>query len=540
MNKTVNINVGGFFFHIDEDAYQNLQRYLNAVEKSLNNSLGKDEIMKDIEMRIAELLSQRQNSDKQVISNSDIEFVKTIMGQPEDYHINDEEEKTSQSSSKHYSWDDLKNIRPKKMYRDMDNNILGGIASGLSHYFGVESIWIRAIFIILLFMSGGSFGFLYVLAWILIPEAVTTSQRLEMRGEPVNLSNIEKKVKEGYEKISEDLKKIDYEKYQNKVNSGAQAFGNQINEIFKKIGVLLGRLIGAFILFFSFSVLTALVVGFLFLGTAALSRTHITEHVNLLLLDVFPLWLVVVTNFLLIAIPLIFLLKLGLRLLFNNIKPFHTYIKVTLWSIWVIVLITVIVFGLRQSFEFSSQSKTFERKTIELSNADTLKIELQKINPSEIIQEDWTDFQIVQNKNGEDMIYFNDVQINFELSPSNKVEMEITRKANGLNRDSAKKRADAIEYAYTIDKQSLFLNDYYMSPVSQQKRGQHISIKLYIPEGMHVKPKLQTMNWWFNNLNIPENNKTYLADMVFVQTNNGLKCTNCIVDETNTRIENEN
>lgn len=538
MNKTVNINIGGFFFHIDEDAYQMLQNYLNAVEKSLNNSVGKDEIMKDIEMRIAELLSQRQSSDKQVISISDIEFVKTIMGQPEDYQINDEDEpKTQKSSQSHYSWDDLKHIRPKKLYRDMDTNILGGIAAGLSHYFGIEALWIRALFLLFLFMSGGTFGFLYVLAWILIPEAVTTSQRLEMRGEPVNLSNIEKKVKEGYEKISEDLKKIDYDKYQSQAKSGMQAFGNQINEVFKKMGNLLGKLIGAFILLVSVSILTGLAIGFIFLGTASLSRTPITEHINLVLLDVFPLWLVVVTNFLLIAIPLIFILKLGLRLLFSNIKPFNKYLKISLWSIWFIALVTVIVFGLRQSFEFASESKTFERQTIDLTLTDTLKVELLKINPSEIIQEDWADFQIVQNQKGEDMMYFNDVNVGFDLSSTNKVEVEISRKARGINREKAKKRAELIEYNYTFDKHSLLLNDYYLSPVSQMKRGQHIYVKIYIPEGMHVKPKLKTLNWWFQNLNYPPNSKTALADMVFVQTNNGLHCSNCEVEETDIQIE---
>lgn len=540
MNKTVNINVGGFFFHVDEDAYNNLKNYLNAIERSLNDGLGKEEIMKDIEMRIAEILTERQISDKQVINISDIEYVKTIMGKPEDYHINDDEDTAEKSTHQNYSWDDLKNIRPKKFYRDMDTNILGGVSAGLGHYIGVEAVWIRVFFTILLIVTSGTFGFLYLLAWILIPEAATTVQRLEMRGEPVNLNTIEKKVMEGYQKISDDLKSIDYEKYESKAKQGIQNAGNQINGLFKNLGRLLSKTIGIFILIFSASILTALVIGYLFIGTAVSAKTPLTDHINLQLLDVFPLWLVVFTNFLLIAIPLVFLFKLGLRLVFKYIKPFQRYIKWSLWGIWIVALITVIVFGIRQSFEFASETKTFERKTLELSVSDTLKIELQKISPSEIIQEDWTNFQMVQNEMGEDMIYFSDVKIGFQLSQTENLEVEISRKARGINRNVAKKRAESIDYQYSFAGNSLILNDFYLSPVSNMKRGQHIYVTLYIPEGMHVKPKLQTMNWWFHNLNIPDHNTTPLSDMVFIQTNNGLRCTNCQAAEKTEELEDNN
>ena len=87
MNKTVNINIGGLFFHIDEDAYQKLSKYFDAIKRSLSNSSGKEEIMKDIEMRVAELFTERQKSDKHVINTKDVDEVVAIMGQPEDYRI---------------------------------------------------------------------------------------------------------------------------------------------------------------------------------------------------------------------------------------------------------------------------------------------------------------------------------------------------------------------------------------------------------------------------------------------------------------------
>ena len=91
MNKTVNINLGGMFFHIDEDAYQKLTRYFDAIKRSLSNSSGQDEIIKDIEMRVSELLNEKQKTDKHVVGMKDVDEVITVMGQPEDYRIDDEE-----------------------------------------------------------------------------------------------------------------------------------------------------------------------------------------------------------------------------------------------------------------------------------------------------------------------------------------------------------------------------------------------------------------------------------------------------------------
>src|SRR5690606_26429323 len=128
MNKTVNINLGGTFFYIDEEAYQKLSRYFEAIKKHLSDSDGKDEIMRDIEIRIAELFSAKLKSDRQVISMEDLDEVIEIMGEPEDYRIDDDQapERPSYTSSQKTS---------KKLYRDTEEGILGGVLAGLGHYF---------------------------------------------------------------------------------------------------------------------------------------------------------------------------------------------------------------------------------------------------------------------------------------------------------------------------------------------------------------------------------------------------------------------
>ena len=135
MNKTVNINLGGMIFHIDENAYQKLQNYLNAVRRSFAGASGEDEIVSDIESRIAELFSEKLQHDKQVVSNKEIDEVIEVMGQPEDYMVDEdifEEEPRASRTNRTRS--------NRKFYRDIDNKYIGGISSGLRSLF-----WYRCI-----------------------------------------------------------------------------------------------------------------------------------------------------------------------------------------------------------------------------------------------------------------------------------------------------------------------------------------------------------------------------------------------------------
>src|SRR6186713_1217318 len=134
MNKTVNINLGGMFFHIDEDAYQKLTRYFDAIKRSLAKSSGQEEIIKDIEIRVSELLTEKQKSEKHVVTLREVDEVIAVMGQPEDYII--EEDGPNTNTSNNYS----AQTTTKKLYRDKDNGMLGGVLAGLGHYFGIDKV----------------------------------------------------------------------------------------------------------------------------------------------------------------------------------------------------------------------------------------------------------------------------------------------------------------------------------------------------------------------------------------------------------------
>ncbi|MGB0177807.1 MAG: PspC domain-containing protein, partial [Owenweeksia sp.] len=139
MNKTLNINLGGLIFHIDEDAYHILERYLTTLKRQFSTAEGGEEIIRDIEVRIAELFRERTTKAKEVISSADVEEVISIMGKPEDY-LDSEEDGASGRS-----FEDTYYTPKKRIFRDPDDRILGGVASGLAAYFNIDPLWMRLL-----------------------------------------------------------------------------------------------------------------------------------------------------------------------------------------------------------------------------------------------------------------------------------------------------------------------------------------------------------------------------------------------------------
>src|ERR1700739_1307377 len=178
MKKTINISLGSIVFHIEEDAPQKLSAYLDAISSSMQGSEGQAEIMGDIEARIAELLQPKVNSFKQVISITDVEEVIGIMGNPEEFATGNAETKKEEplntGEKGRYQYGE------RRIFRDTDDKVLGGVCSGLAYHFGIDPIWLRLGFGLSIFLGG--FGLLlYILMLIIIPKAQTAAEKLEMR-----------------------------------------------------------------------------------------------------------------------------------------------------------------------------------------------------------------------------------------------------------------------------------------------------------------------------------------------------------------------
>ena len=194
MKITVSVNLGGYSFHIDEDAYADLKRYLKNLELHFAGEESAAEILSDIETRIAELFRAKMTDFKQVITIEDVNEAIKILGTPEDI-----DDKNGQSLHDKFS-----STGYHRMYRDTDHRIIGGVCAGMGAYWDIDPLIMRIIFVALVF-AGGLGVLTYLILWVVLPEARTTAEKIEMKGNPVNIHNIKESVKQEFENVRKNM-----------------------------------------------------------------------------------------------------------------------------------------------------------------------------------------------------------------------------------------------------------------------------------------------------------------------------------------------
>ncbi len=216
MNKTININLGGYAFIIDEDAYETANHYLHTLSRHFGRGEGADEIMQDIESRMGELINRNKSAARVIINKLDIVNAIAVLGSPEE--LKDMNFSDNISHTKRTTGESFQLKTGKRLYRDPNDKVLGGVCSGLAAYFGIQdAVWVRVAFVLLALVGGASF-IVYCVLWGILPKAKTVSDRLEMMGEPTNVNNIARMVKEELEEISDKIqdkfgKKHKHQKY---------------------------------------------------------------------------------------------------------------------------------------------------------------------------------------------------------------------------------------------------------------------------------------------------------------------------------------
>lgn len=172
MKKNISINISGIIFHIEEDGYEVLRKYLDSINKYFSSYEDSSEILADIESRIAEILLAKLNEGKQVIIAEDITTLMTTMGSVSDFKAAEEAEAEGQAkkSNGFKSSATSESTTPsKKLFRDQKRKILGGVCAGLAHYFNIDPVWIRLLFLLLIFGSYGGLFLVYIILWIVLP-----------------------------------------------------------------------------------------------------------------------------------------------------------------------------------------------------------------------------------------------------------------------------------------------------------------------------------------------------------------------------------
>tara|TARA_R110002073_G_scaffold40547_5_gene114989 strand:- start:94882 stop:96693 length:1812 start_codon:yes stop_codon:yes gene_type:complete len=552
MNKTININLGGIFFHIDEEAYQKLKRYIDAIRRSLSDDpKGRDEIISDIEFRIGELLSEKVKDVRQVVSESDIEEVIVIMGQPEDYLV--DEEIFNEESQRSYSGRSTRSSSNKKLFRDGDDKFIGGVASGMAYYFDVDVIWVRVAWLIATFGLG--FGpLLYIILWILLPEAKTTADKLQMEGEAVNISNIEKRVraefesasesikgavdevtgvvKEGYENVSASLKKKDLKKGSSKAQSGIQEFIDVIGKIIVTFFTIIGKFIGVILVVASTAAIIALIVSLFTAGTVDFMGAHylFDEDFSMFNVTGAPIWLISLLMLVLIGIPFLMLFFLGLFIISSKSKILNRTTKFVLLGVWLIALLGTIYLGVKQGAEFARDGYVIERNDIALIQSDTLRIKM--VDDESLSYYDnfrhRSSFRKVLDANDATRFYSNDIVLYIKKSDSSEAYIKVRKEASGSSRLAARANAEEINYDFQKLGDKLLLNGYFLTDGKNAFRNQEIKITIYIPEGQIVYLDDNTRSFLSSYINTTK--KIYRGDMpdqLFRMTEDGLDCLDC-------------
>ena len=569
MNKTVTVNISGIFFHIDEEAYHKLSKYLHSLSIHFQSNPGKDEIISDIESRIAEILQTKVNDKKQVVQMEDIDEIIGILGKPEDFS-NEESETSTNSDNNNPNYE---TTREKRLYRDPDSRILGGVASGIAHYFNIDPVWIRLAFVITFFMSFGPL--LYIIAWIIIPMARTTAEKLEMRGERVNISNIESSIKEEFEYIKRKAHKIKDEaktyykdknfeysktrtynkdkyyrdKYENSTHRGLDFFENIFKYGIRAIMIFAGIVILTIGIAFAIAFVAAFSIG-ANIGTSHMGlNISIPTFFNLFLSSSNLISMGIIGILLLIGIPIIMMIYGGIKLVFgiqHRIK-IVSLSAAGLWFIGFIITLFVVLSGF-QDF----QDKGFKTQTYNLNDSLCKRLIL-KTSPAKYEEEinfdsntndtdvdsdirihsrnnninirhanhfKFDKFNIIKEENH--YIYYALPQINFKKSNDNKYECFVIKSARGRTSLLANENADKIDYNIDIKDSTMILNRYF-NLKSNKWRKQNVSITIKIPVGkeIYIDKSLENLNYQTNSDSDFAQVEKYNA--WYTMTENGLK-----------------
>ncbi|MCX6273719.1 MAG: PspC domain-containing protein [Bacteroidetes bacterium] len=518
MNKTVTVNLGGTVFHIDDNAYESLIKYLNAIKGHFSSDQGRDEIMQDIESRIGEMFRERLNGGRQVITLNDVNEVTAVMGRPEEFAGGEEKATEAPPSMENASSGKLK----KRFFRDPDEKFVGGVCSGMAAYFDIDPVWIRLVFACALIFYGTGF-WIYILLWIIIPEAKTTADRLMMRGEPVTVSSIEKNVREELDALKDRMK--DGQKSTTAIGRIFETIG----DVFKFIFLLIGKIITAFFVFIALVIAVALLASLF--GLVGAPFVHYPGFLNHIFNSTSQFSWIYVGVVLLIAIPALMIAYAGIRFLFK-IKRRSRVFGFTALGIWLVALAIVMFSGFSVFSDFS-ETDSF-RKEVALQQPAS-KYMVLETNESKNSESDYdyggkyyrnmdTDFDLESDGH---MLISKNVKLDIVKSPIDSFDLVEIFYAQGSSRKAAIDNASRISYSFTQTDSSLRLNRFFNMNEGDKWRAQKVQLLLRMPVGARVRLDESLRNLIHDIDNVKNIYDNDMINRTWEMTPKGLSCVDC-------------
>ncbi len=588
MKQVININFQGRVVPIEVSAFELLKNYTESLNRHFANEEGKEEIINDIESRIGELFQQRITKGATCITDDDVNAIIKSMGRPEEFEAMDDTQKASadSSSSEQQSTGSTTATGNKRLFRNENDKVLGGVCSGLANYFNIDVVIARIIFVVLLFSGigfltyiimwiavpssstqqiGGSrkklfrnpdekmiagvcsgignyFGInpwiprvlfllpflsflsrwgnwggfwdfgdiirftfsptsliVYIILWIVIPEALTTSEKLEMKGEKVDMNSIKNSVMGEMKGVGKKAEKFGKEASA-VISEKASEVAGDVKSFTKRSRGGLGNVIAMIIKIFAYFIIGC--VGFaLVMGLFALA---------VLSIGLFPLKDFIIHNdyqnlfawgtlFFFIAVPIIGIITWIIR----KIARSKSNSKILGWSfgaLWVIGWACFILLISSISRDFSYNSKSLTEHELVLTNPGIDKLEVTANSPLEKYRRSrflkFQPFEGIQ----EDTAFVNNVDVRIVKSTTDSFKVTVIKMATGRSRNIAENNAALIQYTGVQADSILQMDKGIAINKTDKFRNQRIILTIYVPVGKRIK--INKSISWFNNVHI--------------------------------------
>lgn len=482
MKKTFTINISGTIFHIEEDAYEALQRYLINLKSHFGSDEEGKEILADIEARIAELFIEQRTEERQVVTLERVNQVIAVMGTPEDFEQEQvEEEEVIQGDA----------TRKRRLYRDPEHRVLGGVSGGLAAYFNMDPVILRIIWVVLFFITSGAALLVYLIMWIAVPKAVTTAQRLEMRGQEATVKNIEKSIREEVNEVKESYKKFkqsDTYARGRKSMEGAGDVAYNVAKLLLKIAVIF---IGVVMIIIGFTGIVSM-ISTLAVGPAYVEGWPMMWGPNIMmpdflnhLVDPSTVTLALIALGLLIGIPLLAVIYIGTKLVFRY-KSNNIFVGLTMVGVWLIALLAITILSVSQLGNYKNRSSITNSTTLECDTCQTMYLRLAEDKYEDYVMYDFDmeGFQIAEVNGKEVML--GKPKLDVEKSGSNSFVITVRKTSLGKTREVAKEYTEEIIYNFSQTDSTVYFDPWFFLEEGEKWRKQEVFITVKVPEGKAV------------------------------------------------------
>jgi phage shock protein PspC (stress-responsive transcriptional regulator) len=533
MNKVLNINLGGLPFTIDDAAYHLLENYLQSLHNHFRASEGYEEIMNDIEARLAELMQEGMGK-RGIATLQDVKNAVSVMGKPEDFGAEPVDESTTAKTAKNTDGTSRDNREGgkksssstggtpfqtgKRLFRDDEHKMVGGVCSGLSAYFGIDVVWLRIIWG-LLFFFGGSGAVLYFILWAVVPSAKTTADRLAMKGQPIDVNNIAKTVETSFEKFSEKVNEFgkpeNQERFQKQVQQFSSSVGNALQNIFKGLGGV-GRVVVVILTIFAIIVILGLWIG----GAVAASvASPLLSYVSddgwrssLMGFNVFAM-LASVTTLLIFTIC-----RMGYR------RPVNGAIVGGVWTFFAINAACLGTMAGTFVKDFNHSQEITQRMTI--PDVETLTIS-ESPSPYGRVNINFGNLKVSDN-----YLVNDDVNLRVVKSDDGKFELVINKESDGRTEEQARSLVSQIKYDPSVEGDKIIFPHDFLIQKGQKWRNQHINMTLKVPVGKKIRYNREMRTVFGFDIDKDEDDdqeekreKCYDSPVrLWVMTENGFRC----------------